>query len=86
MGQALGLYGILFLVILGILWLFVPFAIFGIKPLLIQMLKELKELNKKQTVTNEHLKALVNTQNEATHKLSLLGRMIESKQDLESGK
>ena len=37
---AFGLIGTLFLFILAILWLLVPFAIFGIKPLLKELVSE----------------------------------------------
>ena len=37
---AFGLVGTLFFVLLAILWLLVPFAIFGIKPLLRELITE----------------------------------------------
>ena len=48
MGQTFGILYvvvIIFLVVLAILWFFLPFAIFGIKPLLNKLLVELKETN-----------------------------------------
>ncbi len=38
----IGFFGLLFF----ILWVTIPFAIFGIKPILRDILQELKELNK----------------------------------------
>ncbi len=50
----LGLLVVLFLVILAILWFFLPFAIFGTKDLIEQQIKEQKETNKllKQLLDN----------------------------------
>lgn len=39
---ALGLVWMLFVVVLAILWILVPFAIFGIKPLLRDLIREQK--------------------------------------------
>ena len=55
MGQTLGILYvvvIIFLVVLAILWFILPFAIFGIKPLLNKLLAELEE-------TNQYLSELV---------------------------
>jgi ribosomal protein L40E len=43
-GGALGVFLIIFLIILGILWLILPFAIFGIKDKLDTMIRLLKEI------------------------------------------
>jgi len=42
----IGFFTVLFLVILAILWFFLPFAIFGTKALIEQQIKESKETNK----------------------------------------
>ena len=42
---AIGVVGFLFLLLLGILWILVPFAVFGIKPLLRQLLEEQRRTN-----------------------------------------
>jgi hypothetical protein len=42
---AFGLVWVLFLVVLAILWVLVPFAIFGIKPLLCEMCDHQKKTN-----------------------------------------
>ncbi len=55
MGQTFGILYVLviiFLVVLAILWFILPFAIFGIKPLLNKLLAELEE-------TNQYLSELV---------------------------
>ncbi|MDR7192404.1 hypothetical protein [Luteimonas terrae] len=39
---ALGVVWMLFVLVLGILWILVPFAIFGIKPLLRDLIREQK--------------------------------------------
>ena len=42
---AIGVVGFLFLLMLGVLWILVPFAVFGIKPLLRQLLEEQRRTN-----------------------------------------
>ena len=42
---AIGAIGFLFLLLLVILWILVPFAVFGIKPLLRQLLEEQRRTN-----------------------------------------
>lgn len=42
----LSLFAFLFVLLLAILWILVPFAIFGIKPLLKQLIAEQKATNK----------------------------------------
>ena len=42
---AIGVVGFLFLLLLGILWILVPFAVLGIKPLLRQLLEEQRRTN-----------------------------------------
>ena len=51
---AFGVFGMIFMFFLAILWLLVPFAIFGIKPILRDLLKE-------QRRSNELLAALRDT-------------------------
>lgn len=45
LASGVGLIAILFAIVLAILWLLVPFAIFGIKPLLRSILRELQIRN-----------------------------------------
>jgi hypothetical protein len=48
MGEITGLFGFVgfcFLVVLSILWILVPFAIFGVKPLLRDLLAEQRKAN-----------------------------------------
>ena len=42
---AFGVFGMIFMFFLRILWILVPFAIFGIKPILRDLLKEQKRSN-----------------------------------------
>jgi len=42
----LGLLIVIFLIVLALLWFFLPFAIFGTKDLIEQQIKESKETNK----------------------------------------
>jgi len=52
LGAGMSLFFGLFLVLLAVLWILVPFAIFGIKPLLKQLIAE-------QRRTNEALQLIV---------------------------
>ena len=52
---ALGGFMTLFLILLGILWLLVPFAIFGIKPLLRQLITEQKRTNEVLTRISQQI-------------------------------
>lgn len=54
----------IFLLIFAVLWLILPFAIFGIKPLLSSLLAKLEESNEKQSWINRHLNELVELKNE----------------------
>lgn len=45
LGGIFGLLVILFLLVLGILWFIFPFAVFGVKPLLRQLIAEQKRTN-----------------------------------------
>lgn len=45
LGGVFGLFVILFLLVLGILWFIFPFAVFGVKPLLRQIIAEQKRTN-----------------------------------------
>lgn len=45
LGGVFGLFVILFLLVLGILWFIFPFAVFGVKPLLRQLIAEQKRTN-----------------------------------------
>jgi hypothetical protein len=42
---AFGMFGMIFTLFLAILWILVPFAIFGIKPILRDLLKEQRRSN-----------------------------------------
>ena len=42
----IGLVVVIFLVVLALLWFFLPFAIFGTKDLIEQQIKEIKETNR----------------------------------------
>lgn len=42
----IGLVVVIFLVVLALLWFFLPFAIFGTKDLIEQQIKETKETNR----------------------------------------
>jgi hypothetical protein len=44
-GGLLGIY-VIFLLVLGVLWFFLPFAVFGTKPKLDAVIGELRKLNK----------------------------------------
>ena len=50
-GTTLGTLIVLFLVVLAILWTVLPFAVFGIKPLLREVLAELRALNRDETAS-----------------------------------
>ncbi len=65
---------IIFLLILAILWFILPFAIFGIKPLLNKLLVELKE-------TNQYLSELVeeNDTNEVSEEIHIAHDATEEK-------
>lgn len=43
--KGLYLFGLVFLLVLGVAWFFMPFAIFGTKPILKDILRELKNNN-----------------------------------------
>ncbi len=43
--QILGIYGAAAVIVLTMLWIFVPFAIFGIKPLLRELVDQQKRTN-----------------------------------------
>ncbi len=48
----IGIFGILFLVVLAILWFFLPFAVFGIKERLDNQIKEQKKTNELLIILN----------------------------------
>lgn len=50
----IGLVVVIFLVVLALLWFFLPFAIFGTKDLIEQQIKETKETNKLLKQILEH--------------------------------
>lgn len=64
MGAAGGVFGIyvVFLLILGVLWFFLPFAVFGTKPKLDAMLVELRKLNKTMETMSAQQRVLVEQQ------------------------
>ena len=51
----IGIFGILFLVVLAVLWFFLPFAVFGIKERLDNQIKEQKKTNELLIILNELL-------------------------------
>lgn len=58
---AFGLIGTLFLIVLAILWILVPFAIFGIKPLLVALGKEQRRTNEILSVMVKQMDAVMTT-------------------------
>ena len=56
-----GLYlaAVLFAIVLGILWMILPFAIFGTKPLLRQLISEMRETNALLSSLTDRDKALL---------------------------
>ena len=52
---ALGGFMTLFLLLVGILWILVPFAVFGIKPLLRQLIAEQKRTNEALTRISQQI-------------------------------
>jgi len=50
----IGLVVVIFLVVLALLWFFLPFAIFGTKDLIEQQIKETKETNRLLKQILEH--------------------------------
>ncbi len=56
-GSTLGLIFMIFMLIVGILWFLMPFAVFGIKARLDEHLKEVKQTNRLLTQIAEASKA-----------------------------
>ncbi|KAF1721958.1 hypothetical protein [Pseudoxanthomonas wuyuanensis] len=61
LGGAFGLFVILFLLVLGILWFVLPFAVFGIKPLLRQLIVEQKRTNEVLTRISQQIHPIATT-------------------------
>ena len=56
---SLYLVAVLFGIVLGVLWMILPFAIFGTKPLLRELISEMRETNALLSNMTDREKALV---------------------------